>query len=147
MHIEPGLLAPTKVLLANVSALGLLGLYAQGLLKQPADLIRTLIAALFFSVFMQGFHLPVGPSELHFVGAMAIYLTLGFLPTLYGFALGLLLQGLLFDPLDLQHLAVNALSLILPLLAVHYGLDRQLREAPSGKRIGWGRGVGALRLA
>ena len=137
MHIEPGLLAPTKVLLANVSALGLLGLYAQGLLKQPADLIRTLIAALFFSVFMQGFHLPVGPSELHFVGAMAIYLTLGFLPTLYGFALGLLLQGLLFDPLDLQHLAVNALSLILPLLAVHYGLGRQLREAASGKRIGW----------
>ena len=35
----------------------------------------------------------------------------------------------------------------LGLLAVHYGLDRQLREAPSGKRIGWGRGVGALRLA
>ncbi len=137
MHIEPGLLAPTKVLLANVSALSLLGLYAQGLLKQPADLVRTLIAALFFSVFMQGFHLPVGPSELHFVGAMAIYLTLGFLPTLYGFALGLLLQGLLFDPLDLQHLAVNALSLILPLLAVHYGLGRQLRAAASGKRIGW----------
>ncbi len=137
MHIEPGLLAPTKVLLANVSALGLLGLYAQGLLKRPADLIRTLIAALFFSVFMQAFHLPVGPSELHFVGAMAIYLTLGFLPTLFGFALGLLLQGLLFEPTDLPHLAVNALSLILPLLAVHYGLGRQLREAASGKRIGW----------
>ena len=137
MHIEPGLLAPTKVLLANVSALGLLGFYAQGLLKQPADLVRTLIAALFFSVFMQGFHLSVGPSELHFVGAMAMYLTLGFLPTLYGFALGLLLQGLLFDPLDLQHLAVNALSLILPLLAVHYGLGRQLRAAASGQRIGW----------
>ncbi len=137
MHIEPGLLAPTKVLLANVSALGLLGLYAQGFLKRPADLIRTLIAALFFSVFMQAFHLPVGPSELHFVGAIAIYLTLGFLPTLFGFALGLLLQGLLFEPTDLPHLAVNALSLILPLLAVHYGLGRQLREAASGKRIGW----------
>ena len=35
----------------------------------------------------------------------------------------------------------------LGLLAVHYGLARQLREAASGKRIGWGRGVGALRLA
>ncbi len=137
MHIEPGLVAPAKVLIANVSALGLMGFYARGLIKQPADLIRTLLAALFFSVFMQGFHLSVGPSELHFVGAMAMYLTLGFLPTLYGFALGLLLQALIFDPLDLPHLAVNSLSLILPLLAVHYGLGRHLRDAAQGKRIGW----------
>lgn len=137
MHIEPGLVAPAKVLIANVSALGLLGFYARGLISQPADLIRTLLAALFFSVFMQGFHLSVGPSELHFVGAMAMYLTLGFLPTLYGFALGLLLQGLVFDPIDLPHLAVNSLSLILPLLAVHYGLGRRLRDAARGQRVGW----------
>jgi len=137
MHIEPGLVAPTKVLLANVSALGLLGLYAQGLLGKPADLIRTLLAALFFSVFMQAFHLSVGPSELHFVGAMAMYLSLGFLPTLYGFALGLLLQGLVFEPGDLPHLAINSLSLILPLLAVHYGLGRRLRAAACGRRVGW----------
>ncbi len=138
MHIEPGLVAPAKVLIANVSAIGLLGFYARGLIRQPADLIRTLLAALFFSVFMQAFHLSVGPSELHFVGAMAMYLTLGFLPTLYGFALGLLLQGLIFEPGDLPHLAVNSLSLILPLLAVHYGLGRRLREAARGHRIGWG---------
>ncbi len=125
MHIEPGLVAPAKVLIANVSAIGLLGFYARVLIRQPADLIRTLLAALFFSVFMQGFHLSVGPSELHFVG-------------LYGFALGLLLQGLVFDPIDLPHLAVNSLSLILPLLAVHYGLGRRLREAAHGQRIGWG---------
>ena len=137
MHIEPGLVAPAKVLIANVSALGLLGFYARGLISQPADLIRTLLAALFFSVFMQGFHLSVGPSELHFVGAMAMYLTLGFLPTLYGFALGLLLQGLVFDPIDLPHLAVNSLSLILPLLAVHYGLGRRLRDTARGQRISW----------
>ena len=137
MHIEPGLVAPAKVLIANVSALGLLGFYARGLISQPAYLIRTLLAALFFSVFMQGFHLSVGPSELHFVGAMAMYLTLGFLPTLYGFALGLLLQGLVFDPIDLPHLAVNSLSLILPLLAVHYGLGRRLRDAARGQRISW----------
>jgi len=137
MHIEPGIVAPAKVLIANVSTLGLLGFYARGLIRQPADLIRTLLAALFFSVFMQVFHLSVGPSELHFVGAMAMYLTLGFLPTLYGFALGLLLQALVFDPIDLPHLAVNSLSLILPLLAVHYGLGRRLRDAASGRCIGW----------
>lgn len=135
MHIEPGFIAQAKVLLANVSAVGLLGYYVKDLLRQPADMVRTLLAALFFSLFMQSFHVSVGPSELHFVGAMAMYLTLGFLPTLLGFAAGLLLQGLSFDPMDLPHLAVNSLSLIVPLIAVHYTLGRTLRE--TGRAVGW----------
>ena len=135
MHIEPGFIAQAKVLLANVSAVGLLGYYVKDLLRQPADVVRTLLAALFFSLFMQSFHVSVGPSELHFVGAMAIYLTLGFLPALLGFVLGLSLQGLLFNPMDLPHLAVNSLSLIVPLIAVHYVLGRKLREA--GRRVSW----------
>lgn len=137
MHIEPGFIAQAKVMLANVSAIGLLGYYVKDLLRQPADIVRTLLAALFFSLFMQSFSTPVGPSELHFVGAMAMYLTLGFLPTLIGFAIGLLLQGLLFDPMDLPHLAVNSLSLMLPLIAVHYTLGRRLRDAASGQRVDW----------
>ncbi|NOZ52993.1 MAG: energy-coupling factor ABC transporter permease [Gammaproteobacteria bacterium] len=138
MHIEPGLIAQTKVILANVSALGVLGYYAKDVLKQPADIVRTLLAALFFSLFMQSFHVSVGPSELHFVGAMVMYLTLGFLPTLLGFGLGLLLQGLLFDPMDLPHLAVNSLSLVLPLIAVHYTLGRKLRQISKDHRLSWG---------
>lgn len=134
MHIEPGFIAQTKVMLANVSAVGLLGYYARDLLARPADLLRTLLAAVFFSVFMQGFHLNVGPSELHFVGAMVMYLTLGFLPTLLGFAAGLLLQGLLFEPTDLPHLAVNSLTLMLPLIAVHYSLGRKLA---AGRTVTW----------
>ncbi len=137
MHIEPGFIAQAKVMLANVSAIGLLGYYVKDLLRQPADIVRTLLAALFFSLFMQSFSTPVGPSELHFVGAMAMYLTLGFLPTLIGFAIGLLLQGLLFDPMDLPHLAVNSLSLMLPLIAVHYTVGRKLRDAATGRRVGW----------
>jgi len=128
MHIEPGLIAQFKVMLANASALGMMAYYAKDLIKQPADMVRTLVAALFFSLFMQSFHVPVGPSELHFVGAMVMYFTLGFLPTLLGFALGLLLQGLFFEPMDLPHLAVNALTLIVPLIAVHYTLGRKLRH-------------------
>lgn len=129
MHVEPGVIAQSKVMLANVSALGVIGFHARGLVKQPADIVRTLLAAAFFSLFMQSFFVKVGPSELHFVGAMVMYLTLGFLPTLLGFALGLLVQGLLFDPTDLPHLAVNSLSLMLPLIAVHAGPGRKLREA------------------
>ena len=126
MHIEPGILSSAKIAFANVAAIGMLAAYAPGLVKRPTLLLRTALAAVFFSVFMQVFHMPVGASELHFVGAMPIYLLLGFVPTLFGFALGLLLQGLLFDPQDLAHLAVNSLSLMVPLAAVHYGLGKRI---------------------
>jgi len=126
MHIEPGLIAPVKVMAANAAAIGVLAYYAKDQIKQPANLVRTAVAAIFFTVFMQSFHMPVGPSELHFVGAIAMYLTLGFIPTLFGFAFGLLLQGFLFDAHDLPHLAVNSLSLILPLIAVHMTIGKQI---------------------
>ena len=126
MHIEPGILSSAKIAFANVAAVGMLAACAPALVKRPTLLLRTALAALFFSIFMQVFHMPVGASELHFVGAMPIYLLLGFVPTLFGFAFGLLLQGLLFDPQDLAHLAVNSLSLMVPLAAVHYGLGKRL---------------------
>ncbi|MBZ0220397.1 MAG: energy-coupling factor ABC transporter permease [Candidatus Methylomirabilis sp.] len=137
MHIEPGFVSAAKVMGANAAALGLLGLYLKGLVRQPMDIVKALLAAVFFSIFMQSFHLSVGPSELHFIGAMSIYLTLGFLPTMFGFAVGLLFQGLVFTPTDLPHLAVNSLSLIAPLMAVHYAAGKDLFEGPSGKRLSW----------
>ena len=137
MHIEPGYLSQAKIMLANTSALGVLAYYAKDLIARPADIVRTLLAAVFFSLFMQVFHMNIGPSELHFVGAMAIYLTLGFIPALFGFALGLLLQGLLFNPADLVHLGVNSLSLIVPLITVHYTLGRKLSDTMTGRRISW----------
>ena len=127
MHIEPGFVSSAKVLAANVAAVALLGSQSIHLVKRPQLIVRTLLAALFFSVFMQAFHLPVGPSELHFVGAMPIYLTLGFIPTLFGFTLGLLLQGLLFEPPDLIHLGVNSLSLVVPLCLLHATLGQRLQ--------------------
>ena len=127
MHIEPGFLSDAKIMAANVAAVGLLAAHAPALWRRPALWLRTLLAAVFFSVFMQSFHLPVGPSELHFIGAMPVYVLFGLLPTLFGFALGLLMQGLLFEPQDLVHLAVNALSLIVPLLAVVAATSRQSR--------------------
>ncbi|EGJ09173.1 energy-coupling factor ABC transporter permease [Rubrivivax benzoatilyticus] len=129
MHIEPGVLAQTKILAANVAASGVLLAHLPALARRPALWLRTLLAAVFFSLFMQSFHMAVGPSELHFIGAMPIYLLLGYLPTLFGFALGLALQGLLFEPQDLLHLAVNTLSLVVPLTAVHFGIGRRLSAA------------------
>jgi len=128
MHIEPGVLAMTKVAAADVAALALVAAAAWLALRQPAQGLRVLLAAAFFTLCMQAFHLKVGPSELHFVGAMPMYLALGLVPTVLGFALGLLLQGLLFEPADLVHLSVNTLSLALPLLALHATLGRRLQR-------------------
>jgi hypothetical protein len=137
MHIEPGFLLPGKLLGANIAAVGMLGYYAKDLVKNPFDIIKACLAALFFSIFMQSFHMKVGPSELHFVGAMAIYLTLGFRPTLYGFGLGLLLQGIVFDPMDLPHLAVNSLSLMVPLVTVHMTIGKKLFSRNFATRVSW----------
>ncbi len=137
MHIEPGYIAPAKVLMANAAASGVLIYYAKDIVKTPVNIVKTGVAAIFFSLFMQSFHMSIGPSELHFIGASAIYLTLGFIPTLFGFALGLLLQGLLFEPGDLPHLAVNSLSLIVPLITMHYGIGRRFFDKENGLRLSW----------
>ena len=134
MHIEPGVLDAAKIASANVAALGALGASAWGFVRRPADLAKTMLAALFFSIFMQVWHMPVGPSELHLIGASAIYFTFGFLPTLFGFALGLALQGLMFEPQDLVHLGVNSLSLMVPLIAVHAAFGRRFF---SGAKTRW----------
>lgn len=126
MHIEPGVLAPARLVIADGAALALVGALAVLALRRPALLLRASLAAAFFTVCMQSFHLKVGPSELHFVGAMPMYLALGPVPTVLGFALGLALQGLLFEPADLLHLSVNTLSLALPLLAVHAAWGRHI---------------------
>jgi cobalt/nickel transport system permease protein len=135
MHIEPGVLNAAKVLYANAAAIATLAAFSPKLLR-PDNLIKTVLAAAFFSVFMEAFHLPVGASELHFVGASAVYIIFGFIPTLFGFAIGLLLQGLLFEPQDLVHLGVNSLSLILPLIAAHGLLGRRFFDV-AGRSIRW----------
>lgn len=127
MHIEIGILTPEKLAYASAAATALIGTHALGWLKSPTTWLRTALAAFFFSALMQAWHMPVGPSELHMVGAMPIYLLFGFLPTLFGFGLGLLFQGLVFEPQDMLHLAVNFLSLAVPLVVVHHAFGKKLQ--------------------
>ena len=77
MHIEIGILPQDKLVMAAVAATGLLAVHAKPLLTNPANWLRTALAAVFFSILMQLWHLPVGPSELHLVGAIPIYLLFG----------------------------------------------------------------------
>lgn len=142
MHVEPGLVGPLKVLAANAAAAtvvawGLRAQLAEALRVNPLQPLKTVLATVFFTLFMQSYHVPVGPSELHFVGAMAMYLTLGFTPTLLGFAAGLLLQGLAFEPGDLVHLGVNSLSLMVPLIGLHYARGRAYFDAARGRHLTW----------
>ena len=143
MHIEPGYVASAKIVVANIATVALLGSQSIRLLKKPQLIVRSLIAGVFFTLFMQVFHLQVGPSELHFLGAMPIYLALGFVPALFGFAIGLAAQGLLFEPTDLLHLGVNTLSLAVPLMVVHATLGKRLQAA--GERLDGGDHAGAGR--
>ena len=128
MHIEIGILSPEKIAYASAGATALIAAYSADWLKSPTTWLRTGLAAFFFSVLMQVWHLPVGPSELHMVGAMPIYLLLGFVPTLLGFGLGLLVQGLIFEPQDLAHLSINFLSLAVPLVALHYSMGKKVQD-------------------
>jgi ABC-type Co2+ transport system permease subunit len=138
MHIEPGVLSASKILYANVTAASTLTGYLPSLIRKPSAILKTALAAVFFSLFMESFHMPVGPSELHFVGASAVYFVLGFFPALFGFGIGLLLQGLIFEPQDLVHLGVNSLSLMVPLIAVHAASGRRFfAEDASKKRVTW----------
>lgn len=139
MHIEPGFVQPAKIVMANAGAATVLVWAAKEQIKDwakaPWTFVKTGLAAVAFTVFMQSFSAPVGPSELHFTGAMVMYLTLGFWPALMGFALGLLVQGLVFSPWDLMHLGVNALSLMLPLIAVHFTLGKALFDENAKRRL------------
>lgn len=135
MHIEPGVLNTAKVISANAAALATLAVHVRGMIQAPLDLLKTVMAAAFFSIFMEIWHMPVGPSELHFIGASAIYFIFGFRPTLFGFAFGLLLQGVLFEPQDLVHLGVNALSLMIPLIAVHATVGQALFASSQGRKL------------
>ena len=135
MHIEPGFIAASKVVVANVAVVGVLGAYIKELIAEPSNIAKTVFAPIFFSLFMQSFHMSVGPSELHFIGAMPVYMILGFIPTMFGFALGLLFQGFMFEPQDLPHLAVNSLSLIMPLIMVHYSIGKDIFDIKLSKRV------------
>ena len=137
MHIEPGMLSAAKIMGANAAAISVLASHAPAFLRRPSEWAKSLLAAAFFSVLMEVWHQPVGPSELHFIGASAIYFIFGFRATMFGFGIGLLLQGLLFEPQDLVHLSVNSLSLMVPLAGAHLAIGRKVLEAGKLDTVRW----------
>jgi cobalt/nickel transport system permease protein len=135
MHIELGIIDNARLVAANTAALGVVATQARAVVRAPLLLVKAGLAAVIFSALMQSWNLSVGPSELHLIGATTVYLLFGFVPTLLGFALGLVLQALLFEPQDMLHIGVNTLSLTLPMIGAHFLFGRRLFATDGQERF------------
>lgn len=125
MHIEPGIVTGAKIALSYVTAAGV-GVYGAKLawdsLREsglPSLVGRSLMtSALVFGFFQILPHFPVGVSEVHFILGSTLFLLFGAAPAAIGLALGLLIQGLFFAPLDLPQYGMNLTTLLVPLFAL-----------------------------
>src|SRR5579871_5156888 len=126
MHIEPGIVDGTKILLSYATAAAAGGDAA----KLAADTIReqgamsfaaraSATTALVFCFFEILPHFPIGVSEVHFIFGSTLFLIFGAAPAAFGLALGLLLQGLFFVPSDLPQYGMNVTTLLVPLFAIN----------------------------
>ncbi|BAF89793.1 hypothetical protein AZC_3795 [Azorhizobium caulinodans ORS 571] len=132
MHIEPGLVGGTKIILSYATGAAAL-LYTAKLCLEAARtreplslLVRSLATtALVFSFFEILPHYPVGVSEVHLILGSALFLVFGAASAAVGLALGLLVQGLFFAPFDLPQYGMNVTTLLVPLFALS-GLARRI---------------------
>src|ERR1700742_2757266 len=126
MHIEPGIVDGTKIVLSYATAAAAGG-YAT---KLAADTIReqgtasfairaattTGLVFCFFEIFP---HFSVGVSEVHFIFGSTLFLIFGAAPASLGLAFGLLLQGIFFVPTDLPQYGMNVTTVLVPLFAIN----------------------------
>src|SRR6201985_3015298 len=114
MHIEPGIVDGTKIVLSYATAAAAGG-YA---VKLAADTIQeqgggsfapgagaTTVLVFCFSEMLPRFS--VGVSEVHFIFGSTLFLICGAAPAAIGLALGLLLQGIFFVPSDLRQYGLD----------------------------------------
>lgn len=126
MHIEPGLVDGAKIAFsyATAAAAGATALYHVTKATRESGAasvaVRSLVATLGVFIFFEVLpHFPVGVSEVHFILGSTLFLILGAGPAAIGLALGLLIQGMFFAPLDLPQYAMNLTTLLVPLFALH----------------------------
>lgn len=126
MHIEPGIVDGTKIVLSYATAAAAGG-YALKLAGEtvreqgmPSTVIRTVATTLLVMFFFEILpHFSVGVSEVHFIFGSTLFLIFGAAPAAMGLALGLLLQGLFLVPPDLPQYGMNVTTLLVPLFAIN----------------------------
>jgi ABC-type Co2+ transport system permease subunit len=126
MHIEPGIVDGTKIVLSYATAVAAGG-YAVKLAADTAReqgfsslAVRTAVTtALVFCFFEILPHFSVGVSEVHFIFGSTLFLIFGAAPASLGLVIGLLLQGIFFVPSDLPQYGMNVTTLLVPLFAIN----------------------------
>jgi ABC-type Co2+ transport system permease subunit len=126
MHIEPGIVDGTKIVLSYATAAAAAG-YAlklagetvreQGVASTVIRTVATTLLVMFFFEILP--HFSVGVSEVHFIFGSTLFLIFGAAPAALGLALGLLLQGLFLVPTDLPQYGMNVTTLLVPLFAIN----------------------------
>ena len=125
MHIEPGIVNGAKIALSYATAAGAGAVAAKvafDMMRENGVLAFTgrvaIATALTFVFFEMLPHYPVGVSEVHFILGSTLFLLLGAAPAAFGLAIGLLVQGALFAPIDLPQYFINVTTLLVPLWGV-----------------------------
>ena len=133
MHIEPGLVDGTKIVLSYATAAAAGSYTFKAALDAVRDkglfslVLRSAIAtAAVFCFFQVLPHYPIGVSEVHFILGSSLFLILGAAPAAIGLALALLLQGVLFEPKDLPQYGMNVTTLLVPLFALQFVAQRAI---------------------
>lgn len=125
MHIEPGIVEGSKILLSYgtaAAAIGYGGKLALETVKRDgfAPLtLRAILATVLVFVFFEVFPTQaVGVSEVHLILGSTLLLLFGAGPTAIGLAAGLLVQGVFFAPDDLPQYTMNVTTLLAPLFVI-----------------------------
>jgi ABC-type Co2+ transport system permease subunit len=126
MHIEPGIVDGTKIVLSYATAAAAGGyavkLAAAAARGQGASSLAlrtaasTMLVLFFFEILP---HFSVGVSEVHFIFGSTLFLIFGAAPAALGLMLGLLLQGFFLVPTDLPQYGMNVTTLLVPLFAIN----------------------------
>jgi hypothetical protein len=125
MHIEPGLVDGSKIVLSYATA-ATSAAYAAKLAYDhiridglPSLIVRSLVATVLVFVFFEVFpHVPVGVSEVHLILGSSLFLIFGIAPTAIGLAGGLMIQSLFLAPSDLPQLGMNVTTLLAALFVM-----------------------------
>lgn len=132
MHIEPGVVSSTKIILSyatTASAFGLAGKLALDSIRQHGGVGGLLARSVITTALVLGFfqflpHHPVGVSEVHLILGSTLLLIFGAGAAAIGLAAGLLMQGMVFAPADLPQYGMNVTTVLVPLWGISHLANR-----------------------